>query len=194
MPAEAQVARGNPFDLQLPRGGGRNGVEPRHGGLKGGIAVEIIVQQAVEPLGVVHKVAYAVVGGPGQAIVAAEVELTLNVAQTPVALARVEEVDTQARYHVAAVGVLLPVEGEGVEVVVAEVEHGVDLVLYALAQPALYILVYGLEGVPAARGVAGGVVILAHGAAADLDPRFQRLDRPVEGADDFADVIPAPLG
>ena len=152
------------------------------------------MQQAVEPLGVIHEEAYAVVGRSGQTIVAAEVELPLDVAQAPVAFAWVKEVDAEAGDHVAAVGILLPVEGEGVEVVVAEVEHGVDLVLYALAQPALYILVYGLEGVPAARGVAGGVVVLAHGAAAHLDPRLQCLDRLVEGADDFADVIPAPLG
>ena len=70
-------------------------------------------------------------GFAGQVVVAYEVDLPLNLVELPVAFAGVEEVDTQAGNHVAAVALLLPVERKGVEGIAAEVHHGINLVLDA---------------------------------------------------------------
>ena len=65
--------------------------------------------------------------------------------------------------------------------------------MYAFAQPALHVLVDGVESVPAARRITGGIAVLAHGAGADFHPGLQRLDALIEITDYFGDIVPPPL-
>ena len=120
-------------------------------------------------------------------------ELAFYFVQRPVAFGGVEEVDAQAGDDVAAGGLFLPVEGKGVEVVAAEVEHGVYLVLYALGQPALHVLVHAVEGVPPLGGVSGHVAVFAHGAGAYFDPGLQSLHTIIYMPQDFRQVVAPPL-
>ena len=193
-PGQAGVAGGQGAGGEAVRGGGGDVVQPGHGGLQGGGGVEAGLEQVVQALGVVHQVLHAVVCLSGQAVGAAEVELAFYLVQRPVALGGVEEVDAQAGDDVAAGGLFLPVEGKGVEVVAAEVEHGVYLVLYALGQPALHVLVHAVEGVPPLGGVSGHVAVFAHGAGAYFDPGLQSLHTIIYMPQDFRQVVAPPLG
>lgn len=56
-----------------------------------------------------------------------------------------------------------------------------------------HVLVDGVESVPAARRITGGIAVLAHGAGADFHPGLQRLDALIEIADYFGDIVPPPL-
>ena len=58
---------------------------------------------------------------------------------------------------------------------VAEVHHREECVHQSLAQPSLCILAYLGVGIPSVAGVAGQVVVLAHGRAAHLYPWLQAL-------------------
>ena len=87
--------------------------------------------------------------------------------------------------------VLLPVDGEGIEVVAAEVEHREELVHDALAQPALGVLAHGVVGVPATAVVAAQIVKLAQGRATHLHPGLLLFHRRVDAAHYLRDVVAA---
>ena len=57
----------------------------------------------------------------------------LYTSQRPVPFAGVEEVDAQTGNDLASVTLFLPVEGKGIEMIAAEIEHRINLVLDALA-------------------------------------------------------------
>ena len=124
---------------------------------------------------------------------AQHVHLSFHLAQRPLAFARVEEVDAQAAADGASGSLLLPVDGEGVEVVALEVHHGVELVHQSLAQPRLCVLGHGGAGIPATGAVARQVVVLTYWRARQLHPRLLLLYGLVNLAHDGGDVA-APLG
>ena len=76
------------------------------------------------------------------------VHLPLNILHPPVALLRVEEVDAQSARHYSAAAVLLPVYGEGEELVAAEVHHREQFVHQSVSQPLLRLLCPLLVCVP----------------------------------------------
>ena len=161
--------------------------------MQGGGGVVVLLKYVIQPLRIVHKVLHAVVSFARQAVCTGEVYLPFHLVHSPVAFAGGEEVDAQSGNNLPAVALLLPVEGERIEAVAAEVHHRIYLVLYAFAQPALYVLIDGVERIPAARRIAGGVAVLTHGAGAHLYPGLQRLDAFIEITDYFRDIVTPPL-
>jgi hypothetical protein len=61
-----------------------------------------------------------------------------------------KHIDSQSGSHDAAIGELLPVDGEGIEIIALEIHHGEEGVHQSVAQPALCILADGRVGIPAA--------------------------------------------
>ena len=175
-PSTLPIAGG--CSLRLSGGGepggrsGRDAVGPCHGRLQGRAGIEVVQQGVVEVLCIVRHKLHPIVGFAGQVVVAYEVDLPLNLVELPVAFAGVEEVDTQAGNHVAAVALLLPVERKGVEGIAAEVHHGINLVLDAFTQPSLHILVDYMEGIPSLGRVAARVAVLAYGQVLTLTHGF----------------------
>ena len=107
---------------------------------------------------------------------AQHVEFACDVVERPVLFLGREEVDAQSGGYDASVALFLPVECEGVEVVVAEVHHGEEFVHQSVAQPSLCVLTHCGVGVPSTAPVARQVVVLAYGRATHLHPRLQCLD------------------
>ena len=97
------------------------------------------------------------------AYLAGDVHLAFHDVECPFALLGVEEIDAKSRYDGPAVALLLPVDGKGVEVVVLEVHHRVELVHESFAHPCLGVLAYGRTCIPSPRLVACQVVVLADG-------------------------------
>ena len=88
------------------------------------------------------------------AVGAQHLHLACNVDEGPVFLAWRHEIDAEARCYDAAVALLCPVDGEGVEMVVAKIHHGEQLVHQSVAQPSLCILAHPGVGVPAVTAIA----------------------------------------
>ena len=154
----------------------------------------MLFKYIIKPLRIVHEVLRAIVPFACQAMCTGEVYLPFHFIHCPVAFAGIEEIDAQSGNNLPTVALLLPVEGERIETVATKIHHGVDLVLYAFAQPALYVLIDSVECIPAAGRVTGCVAVLAYGAGTDFDPGFQRLDPFVKVADNLCDIVPPPLG
>lgn len=148
LPAQECVSLGYPAGAQVRGGCGGDAVCPRHGRLQGRVGVEIVLKYVIQVLGIVCYEFHPIVRFACQVMVTYEVDLPLYFVQAPVAFAGVEEVDAKAGHYVAAIALLLPVEGERIESVAAEVHHGVDLILNAFAQPSLYVLMNYMEGIP----------------------------------------------
>ena len=123
-----------------------------------------------------------------------EAELSHDLQQRPVALFGGQLVGAQTRCHGAAVGVFLPVDGEGVKVLPVEIHHRKEPVHPTAAQPQLGILRHGVAGIPSLGRLGGQVGVFADGGTGDLDPR-------TNGAHGFTDqlhgaihVLAAPFG
>ena len=192
-PTDFPISFGLFFDAELRGGGWRNIVYPRHGRLQGGSGVVAFFKNVIKFLRIVHEVLHTVVTFACQTMCTGEVYLPLYFVYRPVAFIGVEEVDAQSGNNLPSVTLFLPVECKRVEAVATEIHHRVDLVLYAFAQPALYILIDGVESIPAARRITGCIAVLAYGAGADLYPGLQCFDAFIEITDDFRDIIPPPL-
>ena len=78
--------------------------------------------------------------------------------------------------------------------IATEIEHRINLVLDALAQPTLHVLIDGVEGIPATGGVAGSVFVFSYRAGADLYPGFHGFYTFIYIAYYFRQVVSAPLG
>ena len=110
--------------------------------------------------------------------------------ERPVAFARIEEIDAQARCDNLAVAMLRPVDGEGEELVALEIHHREKLVHQTRAKPPLGVLADGGVGVPSVRAEAGEVVELTDGRTTHLHPRFQSFHTFLDGRYDVGDVLP----
>ena len=143
---------------------------------------------------IVHQILHAVVCLARQTVGADKVHLPFNLVQRPVPFAGVEEVDAQTGNDLASVTLFLPVEGKGIEMIATEIEHRINLVLDALAQPTLHVLIDGVEGIPATGGVAGSVFVFSYRAGADLYPGFHGFYTFIYIAYYFRQVVSAPLG
>lgn len=152
-PTEVDVSVRLPGDGEAGRGCRWNVVYPRHGGLQGRSGVEVLFQCVVQPLCVVHQVLHTIVSLAGQFMGTGKVHLAFHLVQCPVAFAGIEEVDAQSGDDLASVALFLPVEGERVEMIAAEVKHGIYLVLNSFTQPSLCILIDRVESIPTAGGI-----------------------------------------
>ena len=66
----------------------------------------------------------------------------------PILLTWREEVDAESRGYETAVGILLPVDGEGIELVATEVHHRIELVHESVGKPLLSVLAHFCARVP----------------------------------------------
>ena len=128
--------------------GWRNGVLPRHGRHKRKPAVEHLAREIVDALRVVYEKL-----GTEESVslsqVAQVIHLPGDILYAPLTLAGMQEIDAQSRSHHAALGLLLPVDGERIELVAPEIHHGVKLVHQAFLEPSAGILEHAGVGVPA---------------------------------------------
>ena len=81
--------------------------------------------------------------------VAQVIHLPGDILYAPLTLAGMQEIDAQSRSHHAALGLLLPVDGERIELVAPEIHHGVKFVHQAFLEPSAGILEHAGVGVPA---------------------------------------------
>ena len=111
-----------------------------------------------------------------QTHLARDAELAFHLVQAPLPpFARVEEIDAQPRHHRATVGLLLPVDGKGIEVVALEVHHGEQRVHQPVFEPSLSVLTNLRIGVPSSAAVARQVIELANRRTTIHHPGFHAL-------------------
>ncbi len=96
--------------------------------------------------------------------------LGLHLANLPVALLGIEEVDAQSGCYNLALALFLPVDGEGVELLATEIHHREELVHESALEPSLCVLAHLGVGVPAMAPVASEVVVLAYGRTTHFHP------------------------
>ena len=77
--------------------------------------------------------------------------------------------------------------------IVGEIHHGKECIVYAFFQPCLSILIYCFVSIPSMRTVSLRVGIFPYRRTADLYPRFECLYFRIDSAYDAGDVIPSPL-
>ena len=113
------------------------------------MSIKVFCQFVVDALCVIHQVLCPIMGFSCQLVLTDKVDLPVHILPYPISFVGMQEVDTQSRYNLPAVALFLPVEYERIKIVLSEIHHGVDLVLYTFAHPSLRILIYGMESIPA---------------------------------------------
>ena len=93
-----------------------------------------------QPFHIVEQELTAEIGFARETFGVDESQLPNDLQQRPVALFRGELVSTETGHDGTTVGVFLPVDGEGIEVLSVEIHHRVETVHPSAAQPQLSVL------------------------------------------------------